>query len=177
MKNKMSSALLGLATALVLSQSVNAQEATKLGFIDINKAVDGTADGKKANDELQKVFKQRQDELKKAETDIAARRDDFTKKEMVMADEVKARKRMEIEQEFLKLQKQGMTYQQEIQKKEMDLKKPILDAMKKIIDEMAKREKFTMIFNSQQGIVWARNDLDITEKVIGEYEKSKKGKK
>lgn len=166
-----------LAAVAVFSMAVSAAEEGKLGYINVEKAVDSTGDGKKANEELQKVFKQRQDELKKKEEDLRTKRDDLQKKEMVLSDQVKLRKQMELEKEIVEFQKQGMQYQQEIQKKEFDMKKPILDSVQKIIEDMAKKENFTMILNAKQGVVWAKAEIDITQKVVDEYEKTKKGKK
>ncbi len=166
-----------LIGALVFAANAAVAEEAKMGYINVEKAVDGTSDGKKANDELQKVFKARQDELRKKEDDLKTKRDDLQKKEMVLTDQVKLRKQMELEKEIVEFQKQGMGYQQEIQKKEFEMKKPILDGIQKIIEEIAKKDNFTMILNAKQGVVWAKNDIDITQRVVEEYEKSKKGKK
>ncbi|OQW49069.1 MAG: hypothetical protein A4S09_12650 [Proteobacteria bacterium SG_bin7] len=164
-----------IALAMVFGTSGFAED--KMGFINVEKAVDGTTDGKKANDELQKVFKARQDELRKKEDDLKTKRDDLMKKESVLADQVKLRKQMELEKDIAEFQKQGMQYQEEIRKKEFDMKKPILDAIQKIIEDIAKKDSYTMILNAKQGVVWAKNEIDITQRVVDEYEKSKKGKK
>ncbi len=171
----MKNILVALAMVFVVP-SAFADEA-KMGFINVEKAVDGTTDGKKANDELQKVFKARQDELRKKEDDLKTKRDDLQKKEAVLSDQVKLRKQMELEKEIVEFQKQGMGYQQEIQKKEFEMKKPILDAIQKVIEDIAKKDNFTMILNAKQGVVWAKNEIDITQRVVEEYEKTKKGKK
>lgn len=163
-----------VAVAMVFGVTAFAED-SKMGYINVEKAVDGTADGKKANDELQKVFKARQDELKKKEDDLKTKRDDLQKKESVLADQVKLRKQMELEKDIVEFQKQGMTYQEEIRKKEYDMKKPILDAIQKIIEDIAKKDNFTMILNAKQGVVWAKNEIDITQRVVDEY--NKKGKK
>ncbi len=165
-----------VALAMVFGATAFAEE-SKMGYINVEKAVDGTTDGKKANDELQKVFKARQDDLRKKEDDLKTKRDDLMKKESVLADQVKLRKQMELEKDIAEFQKQGMQYQEEIRKKEFDMKKPILDSIQKIIEDIAKKDNFTMILNAKQGVVWAKAEIDVTQRVVDEYEKTKKGKK
>ena len=150
----------------------------KLGYLDMQKAIQATSEGKSARGELEKIFNSRKTDLKKVEDDLQTKQEDFKKKEMVLSDEVKARKQTELQQDFLKYQEQLQKSQMEIQKKEAELTKPIIDGLRKTIDEIAKTEKYTMILEkSQQGIVWAKSEIDITDKVVAEYEKTKKAKK
>ena len=77
------------------------------------------------------------------------------------------------------LQKEMVGYQElvgksqvDIQKKERDLTMPIIKKLRKIIDKIAKKDGYTMILEkSEQGVLWAKKDVDITERVIKEFEK------
>ena len=62
--------------------------------------------------------------------------------------------------------------QMEIQKKERDLTKPIIDKMQKIISDLAKKEGYTAILEkSEQLVLFAQPSIDLTDKVVKEYNK------
>ena len=61
-----------------------------------------------------------------------------------------------------------------IQKKERELTTPIVRKVQKVIEKIAKKKNYSMVFERNiQGIVWSRKNLDITQEVIKEFEKSK----
>ena len=73
------------------------------------------------------------------------------------------------------LQKKTMGYQKEIQKQEAQLKKPILEKLKPIIDQVSASSGVSMTFEvSSSPIVYAKNQVDITEDVIKAYYKKHK---
>lgn len=174
----MNKVILMVCVALVASQQGFAGEDLKIGYLDMQKAIQATSEGKSARGELEKIFNSRKTDLKKVEEDLQTKQEDFKKKEMVLSDEVKARKQTELQQDFLKYQEQLQKSQMEIQKKEAELTKPIIEGLRKAIDEIAKTEKYTMILEkSQQGIIWAKSEIDLTDRLVAEYEKTKKVKK
>jgi outer membrane protein len=74
---------------------------------------------------------------------------------------------------MLKYQKMVSQSQQEIQGRERELTAPILDKMKTVIEKIAQEEGFTMIFEkNEQSVIWAKKEVDITEKVIASFEKT-----
>ena len=64
------------------------------------------------------------------------------------------------------------TAQLEIQKKERELTLPIVTKLKEVIADIAKKEEYTMILEkSEQSVLWAKDDADLTEKVVKAFEK------
>jgi outer membrane protein len=62
----------------------------------------------------------------------------------------------------------------EIQKKENDLTMPIIKKLREVIEDIAKDGGYTMIFEkSQQSVLWAQKDADLTDAVVKAYEKKK----
>jgi outer membrane protein len=144
----------------------------KLGFIDMQKAIQETAAGKKAKKELEDEFNKKKKDLDKKEADIKKMGEDFEKRSMAMNEDARMKKQAEIQGEMRKYQEQAAKSQMEIQKRERDLTQPIVDRLRKIIDELAKKEDFTVILEkSEQSVMWAKKEIDLTERVIKEFDK------
>src|SRR3954463_2183193 len=95
--------ILGLLACFVLS-SVSALADVKIGFIDMQKAIQETAAGKKAKKELEDEFNKKKKELEKKEADIKKMGEDFEKRSMAMNEDARLKKQGEIQGEMRKYQ-------------------------------------------------------------------------
>lgn len=151
-----------------------AAEEMKLAFIDMQKAIQETVAGKKAKKDLEDEFNKKKKELEKKEADLKKMNDDLEKKSLVLTDEVKQKKAQELQNEMIKYREVVAKSQMEIQKKERDLTAPIVQKLREIVDDIAKKEGYTMVLEkSEQSVLWAKKDLDITDRVIKEADKKK----
>jgi outer membrane protein len=147
----------------------------KIGFIDMQKAIQETSAGKKAKKELEDEFNKKKKDLEKREADIKKMGEDFEKKSMAMNEDARMKKQGEIQNQMRQYQEIAGKSQLEIQKRERDLTAPIVNKLRSIIEDIAKKEDFTMILErSEQSVMWAKKDTDLTERVIREYESSVK---
>lgn len=169
--------LVKLLIAMVATASITAFAAPgdiKIGYLDMQKAIQETAAGKKAKKELETEFNKKKKELEKLEADIKKKSDDFDKKSMAMNEDARAKRQVEIQGEMRKYQELAAKSQVEIQKRERDLTQPIVAKLRNIIDELGKKEEYTMIFErSEQGVVWAKKDLDLTDRIVKDFDKKK----
>src|SRR4051794_29494735 len=115
-----------IVIALLLSWSVFATAEQKIGFVDMQKAIQETEEGKKAKKELEADFNKKKKDLEKKEGDIKKMGEDLEKKALVLADDVKAKKQQEIQGEMRKYQEAVQKSQMDIQKHERDLTQPII---------------------------------------------------
>ena len=146
----------------------------KLAYVNMQKVITSTSAGKKARSQLEKEFKLREAELKKKEAKLNEKSKEFQKKSLVFSDAVKLEKQQELQQEMLKFRETLGRSQAELQKRERALMKPILEKISKIIEEVGEKEGYTMIFEkSGQGVLWANEKNDITDKLIRAFEKAK----
>lgn len=168
--------LLGLlVTSLALSATTSANAETKIGYIDMQKAIQDTSAGKKAKKDLEEDYNKKKKEIEKREADIKKMNEDLEKKAMVLSDDVKAKKQQDIQSEMLKFREMVGKSQMEIQKREQELTKPIIEGLRKIMAEIAEKEGYSMILEkSEQSVLWAKKDTDLTARLIEEFEKTKK---
>ncbi len=150
-----------------------AQAEMKIGFVDMQKAIQSTTAGKKAKTELETEFNKKKKELEKKEADLKKMGEDLEKKKSVLSEEALGKKQAEFQEEMLKYRDVVGKSQIEIQKKERELTSPILDKMKKVIAKLAKEKSYTMVIENSQMVLYATAEADLTEDVIKAFEKEK----
>lgn len=157
---------------LVLSTSAFAAEDVKIGFVDMQKAIQTVGAGKKAKKELEDEFNKKKKELEKREADIKKMGADFEKRSMAMNEDARMKKQREIQMEMQKYQENAAKAQMEIQKRERDLTQPIVTKLRGILEDIAKKENFTVVLErAENSVMYAKKDIDLTERIIKEYDK------
>lgn len=158
----------------ILATCGMAQADFKAAYIDMQKAIQSTKAGKDAKSSLEKEFNKKKEELKKKEGKLKQEADEFEKKRAVLSEKSRAEKQASLQKKMMEFQQELQKSQMNIQQKERELTQPILTKMQKVVDALAKKKGFSMVFEkSGQGVMWAKADLDITDDVIKEFEKSK----
>jgi outer membrane protein len=170
--------VLVLVSVLALSQvpmrMAHADE-IKLGYVDLQKAIQETTVGKKAKKELETEFNAKKTELQKREADLKKMNEDLEKKKSALSDDVRNKKSQELQAEMMKFQREVSESQMNIQKKERELTQPILEKLQASMEKIAKDGGYTMIFEkSEQSVLWAKKEVDLTDAVVKEFEKTQK---
>lgn len=161
---------------IVLSMLMTASFAhaeAKVGVVDMQKAIQSTAVGKKAKGELEGEFNKKKKELEKREADLKKMGEDLEKKKSVLSEEALGKKQAEFQEEMMKYRDVVGKSQVEIQKKERELTAPILEKMKKVIAKVAKDKGYTVVIENSQMVLYAVAEADLTDEVIKAFEKEK----
>lgn len=162
----------GLVLAGVFVGAAQANE-QKIGYVDMQKAIQETSTGKKAKKDLEKEFNAKKAELQKKEADLKKMDEDLRKKAAALSDDAKTKKMQELQTEAMKFQREVSESQMNIQKKERELTQPILEKLQAALDKIAKEGGYTVVLEkSEQSVLWAKKDLDLTDAIVKEYEKS-----
>ena len=145
-------------------------EDVKLGFVDLQRALNETEDGRKAKAKLKKDFDQKQKELDEQQEELKKAIEDLDKKRTLMpADKVRD-KEAELQGRMQKVQQTYLRHQQDLQGKEQAETGKIYERMNRIIGKIAQAENFTMIFErSQSAVLFAKPHLDLTNEIIRRY--------
>jgi outer membrane protein len=161
-----------VAMSLLLAAAI-ANADTKIGFVDMQKAIQATAAGKKAKTELEGDFNKKKKDLEKKEADLKKMGEDLEKKKSVMSEEALGKKQAEFQEEMMKYRDVVGKSQVEIQKKERELTAPILEKMKKAIAKLAKDKGYSLILENSQMVLFATSESDLTDEVVKAFEKEK----
>jgi len=158
-----------LAIAILLLGSATAfAEDTKLGFVDMQRAVSETDDGRKAKAALKKVFDQKQKELDEQQAALKKDVEDLDKKRTLLPAEQVREKEAELQSRMQKVQQTYLRHQQDLSSKEQEATAKIYERMNKIIAKIATSENFSMIVD-KSALVFAKPHLDLTNELIRRY--------
>jgi outer membrane protein len=164
-----------LSAALLLSAiapTVYAQ--VKVAVVDLQRALNQTEDGRRAKRQLKRLFKRRQTILDKKQTELKKMKADISRQKNVLSRDALQKRLEQYQQAFVKLQTTYVEYQRELAKKEAQLTGEILEKMQKIVQDIGQAEGYTVILERNEGgVIWAPRKVDLTEKVIDEYNSGK----
>lgn len=145
---------------------------TKVGYMNLQRAIQGTKSGKKAKKRLEKEFKKRKKNLAKKESNLQKMGENLRKKKVALSQKAYYKKLEEFEKERRNYQQILQKNQFEIQKKERELTAPILKKLEKVVEKIAKKEGYSIVLDkSEQRILWGKKELDITDKVIKSFDR------
>jgi outer membrane protein len=164
-----------LVLSLILGSFVAHAAEIKIGYVDMQMAIQQTSDGKKAKKNLEGIAKGKEDKLKKLEAELKVKGDDFKKKASIYDEATKRKKQMELQKEFYDLQQLLGQSQQELRQKEEEALKPIVSIIREQIDAIAKKDNYTIVLEKSENLVlFAKKEIDLTDAVVKAYERVKK---
>lgn len=164
-----------LTTLLVfLAGAVYAAE-IKLGYVDLNKALNESNEGKKAVKDLEDMVKEKRKVIAEKEKAIKAMDEEIAKQSSVLnpdAIKEKQEKRDQLMKEYQRMIKDS---EDEVRKKQTDYKDSILKKIAQVVNDMGKEDGYTIIFERiESGILYMPEALDVTDKVIDKFNSSSK---
>jgi outer membrane protein len=163
------SAALAIIASGVGARSARAQD-LKLGYVDLQRALMETEEGRKARADLKKVFDQKQKELDEQQTSLKKAIEDLEKRRTLLGPDVVKQKEAELQGQMQKVQQTYMRHQQDLSTKEQEATGKIFERMQRIIGKISISENFSMVFDrTQAGLVFAKPHLDLTNEVIRRY--------
>ena len=167
--------ILALAT-MVLAGSANTVDAqTKIGVVDLQRAINETEDGRQAKRRLKKLFDERQKSLDAKQNALKAQKESLERQQDVLSEDALRKKAETFQAEVMELQQEYMQYQQELSAKEQELTSVILEKMQKILRRIGQTDGYTLILEANEGgVVWVPANLDLTDVLIQRYNKQAK---
>lgn len=157
------------ALALAFAPAARAAE-TRVGFVDLRRAVNEVDEGKAAMTLLKKDFEEKQKQLDAKQQELEAMRADFEKQAAVLSEQVKQAKASELDKRMGELRQLYGQLQQDLSAREQEGMKGLLDKMAAIVKEIADAEGFQIVLEkSDAGVVWAQPALDVTNELVRKY--------
>lgn len=143
----------------------------RLAVVDMQRAILETEEGRRAKNQLKKLFESRQEQLNDRQESLKRLKADLEKQERVLSRDALQKRMSEYQEQLVSLQKNYMEYQQELAQREAELTKQILVNLQGVVRQIGTAEGYTAIFD-QSGIVWAPTHIDLTDRVIAEFNRA-----
>ena len=158
-----------VALALLWTPRVHA-EVVKIGYVDMERALNETEDGKQAKGKLQGMFKEKQSELDRRQEEFKKAKDEYDKQKVMLKPDVQQKREKDLQDRFVELQAVFMKLQKELAQAEAEATKDIFARLQRIIAKVGERDGFTIVLEkSESHILWARPSLDLTNEIIRGY--------
>lgn len=161
--------VLFLAIFFLMSQAAFGQ--LKIGYVDSDAIMDKLPDAQDAQQKLDALIKDWQDELNRMEQEWKTKYDDYEKRKLIMSDQTRAN----TESELVKMEERMNDYRQkrfgtngELFQKQEELMKPIQNRVFNAIKMVAEDEDLDFVFDRSGDILflYAKEKFDITNLVL-----------
>ena len=165
-----------LAALLLAAYAPHTYAQVRIAVVDLQRAMSETEDGRRAKNQLKRLFKRRQQTLDAQQESLKKMKEDIEKQKNVLSRDALQHRLEEYQKAFVELQSTYVEYQRELAQKEGQLTQEILERMQEILRHIGQAEGFTLIMESNEGgVVWVPTNLDLTDRVIQEYNSQRRG--
>ena len=159
----------------LLTHSVTlGEDSIKVGFVDIQRCLDESKEGRKVLELLKKKKDVLQRQLDTKQRELLELRKELEKQAMMLSMDAQGDKRRTIERKTRELEYFFKDLNEEMRRAQEKEKKRMLKELGKVIEKIGSEENFTLIIEKRAGgVLYWTESIDITEKVIRAYEQMK----
>ena len=162
--------VLSLTLVPALAHADDAAPKIKIGYVDMESALNLIDEGKKEKDHLKKDFDVKQKKLDEMQEDVKKMKDDFDKQAAMLKEDARAKKQQELQQKIMDLQQAYMGMQKDLQEKQQTITKNIFAKMRVIIEKIGDRDNYTLILDrNEANVLYFKRHMDITDEVVKTY--------
>lgn len=148
---------------------------TKIGYVDLQKALNTSEAGKSAKDKISKKVKEYEGTIDTRQKEIKKLKEELEKQAMLLSEDARGAKERDYQQKVKEFQRFTKDVQEELQQKDNEFTKQILEELFKVIKEVGEKEGYTMILEqSESSILYADEKVNLTDKVIKAFDAKKK---
>ena len=161
--------------AMVLTTGICVAE-SKLGYLDIQKAVGLSDAGKAAKEQLAAKFKKYQDEINVKQEELKKLKDELEAQGSMLAASKRAEKEKVYSTKLKNFQEFAKDAQDEMQGKDKELTQKVLESFEKVVQEYGRKNGYTFIFVRNEGMVFADEKADLTDELLKLFNASQQKK-
>ncbi|MBI4515260.1 MAG: OmpH family outer membrane protein [Deltaproteobacteria bacterium] len=154
----------------LVAAPVWAENNVKIGYVDLQRALNESDAGKRARDDFKVQVDKAQNALKKQKDELESLREQLEKKAAVMKEEERRTIEKDLARKGRDFERAYKDSQAELQAKDNELTAVILRELQQVIRDYGDKQGFTLILeNSSQAVLYGAKDADLTEQIIEIY--------
>jgi outer membrane protein len=159
---------IAIACLLATAASAAAARAQKLAYVDVQRAIQETEEGKTARNRLKAEFDQRKSQIDKKSADLEKMQQEYEKQAPVLSEEAKRKKQEEFQKALIEARQSAGTLQEDMNRQEQQAMGNILQRLQQVVAEIAERESITFVMDKGT-LLFAPAAADITNEVVRRY--------
>jgi outer membrane protein len=156
-----------LALPLLFAVPARAQ-AMKIGYVDVQRAVQEVEEGKAARSRLQHELQQKQADIAKKRADLEKMKADYDKQAPVLSEDAKRKRQEDLQKAFVDAQNAAGQMQEELSGKEQEAMQGISKRLLQVVAEVSERESFNFVID-KAALLYAPAASDVTNEVVRRY--------
>jgi len=161
---------LALALVLPLLVAAGAGAQLKIGYVDLQRALNESEPGKQAKERFKVQVDRLQVDLKKKKDQLDSLKEQLEKKSSVMKEEEARNLQKDYERKLRDFERSYKDSQGELQQKDNELTVELLKELQGVIEQFGKENGYSMILEqSSSSVLYGSPELDLTEQVIARY--------
>ena len=147
-------------------------ETQKIGYVDLQKALNLSTAGKEAKEKIKAKVQTYDAEVRQRQEELKKLKDDLEKQAMLLSEEARNAKERDYQQKVKDYQRFTKDIQETLQQTDADLTRKILESLLKVVQEVGKSEGYTIVLEkTESSIVYADESIDISDEVIKAFDK------
>jgi len=166
--------LLTALVAICIASTTAFAADVKIGYIEMQRALNSSEAGKAAKEQLAARLKKYQDEINVKQDELKKLKDELEKQGAFLNDSIKASKEKDYQQKLKEFQRFTKDAQEELQGKDEEFTRKILEGMEKVIKEYGRKNGYTFIFVKNESMLFADEKADLTNEVLKQFNASHK---
>ncbi len=145
-------------------------EDMKIGYVDLQKALNEAEAGKKAKETFKGEVDRMENSLEKKKQELEKLKDELEKKGLLLKEEERDSLERDYRQKLRDFERQYKDSQQELQIKDRELTGRILEDLRQVVQAMGEEGSYTVILEGNNTVVlYGSKAIDLTETVIKTY--------
>ena len=161
-----------IIVCLALAVSPALAENQKIAYVDLQKALNLSAAGKDAKEKIKAKVQEYDADVQQRQEELKKLKEDLEKQAMLLSEEARNAKERDYQQRVKEYQRFTKDIQETLQQMDADFTRKILEDLLKVAQNLGKSEGYAMILEkTESSIVYADEDIDITDEVIKVFDK------
>lgn len=152
--------------------------AQKFAYVHSQKVLAEYSEYKDVQNKLAEIQNQYQSEYDQLVQEYTKQVQEIESQSLLLSPEKKAEKERLMQQKAIEIEKykyEKLGPQGEIYKKQAELGQPVLDKINNVIKQIGEAEGYDFVFDGATGLLWAKEQHNITQQVLDELNKNSGG--
>jgi outer membrane protein len=164
--------------AVLIANVALAEPVPKIGYVDLQRALNESEAGKKAKEDFKVQVDKLQAQLKRQKDEIDSLKEQLEKKSAVMKEDQRANLEDEYRRKLRDFERNYKDSQADLQKKDNELTGAIIKDLQEVIRDYGEREGYTLILEAtSSAVLYGTKSADLTDDVMKLYNSTRPGKK
>ena len=157
-----------LALAVALAARASSAQGAKIGYVDVQRAVQEVEEGKQARAKLKTELDQKRANLDQKRATLEKMKADYDKQAPVLSEPEKRKRQEDLQKAFIEAQNEAGQMQEELTGKEQEAMQNISKRLLAVVAEISDKENFSFVLD-KAALLYAPAASDVTNEVVRRY--------